>query len=127
MLGDQEKSFFIQTALRSAELSGCVCKQGSVLVQDRKILSYGFNKRVLKGINHEISAIYDTIFGSRTENLVNSTLFCSYFPSVNDLTLMVSVGVTSVYFTGDIKDPEAVHFMNKLHEEDIPLLVIKMK
>lgn len=124
MLGAQEKSFFIYTAIGARELSGCDIKQGAVLIQDRKLLAYGFNKKIIKEEKWEISAIYDAIFGSRTESLIDATLFCTFFPSVDDIKLMVSVGIASLYLIGETGDAEAVYFINKLNAGGIPLEII---
>lgn len=127
MLGSSEKSFFLHTALGAMELSGCTIKQGAVLIQDRKLLAYGFNKKVVKKEKWEVSAIYDAIFGARTELLNDTVLFSTYFPSVDDIKLMVSVGVSTLYFMGSVEDPGAIHFINKLNEDLIPIQIIQLQ
>ena len=117
MLGDREKSFFIHTAMGASEFSGCERKQGALLVRDTRILSYGFNRRVVKDKKWEVSAAYDAIFGSRQEDLSGTAIFLSYFPEVDDLKLIVATGIKSIYFNGKIDDAKAVEFMNNLTEE----------
>lgn len=77
-----------------------------------------------------MTAIYDAIFGARSEDLNDTTVFCTYFPTVHDIMLMVSVGVSSINFLGLIKpeeNTEAVHLLNQLNSERIQLEIIQLQ
>jgi deoxycytidylate deaminase len=127
MLTPEEKGFYIDTAIRASELSSCSSRQGSVVVRDRKILSHGYNRKIIKDEKWEISAIYDAIFGSDKNLIENSTVFCSYFPSVADIILIVASGVVSINFVGDVNDSESVLLLNKLAAAKISLEIVAFK
>ena len=76
----------------------------------------------------EISAIYDAIFGARSENLNGTTLFCNYFPSIDDLKLIVSVGIISINIPGAIIDidPEVIKLLNEINAEEIALEIVQL-
>jgi len=74
----------------------------------------------------EISAAYDAIFSARDVNLADSIIFLSYFPCVDDLKLIIAVGIKILYFFGEIADSKAVDLMNKLSDENIILEVIHL-
>jgi hypothetical protein len=59
-------------------------------------------------------------------SLVGTVLFSTYFPSLNDMILVVSVGITSVYFMGEVDDTSAVDLINSTKENGIPLEMIKL-
>ena len=124
MLTPEEKRFFADIALGASRLSRCDTQKGAVLINGRQIQSYGFNRKIM---NWEISAIYDAIFGAKDVNMSNFVLFSNYFPHLNDMILIVSVGITIIYFFGDITDTEAVKFANGLKDESIPLEIINLK
>ena len=129
MLRPEEKAFFMHIALGARELSGCSVGQGAVIVRDRRLLAYGFNKKVTMKGAWEISAIYDAIFGSRTDNLEGTCLFCTYFPSVNDIILIASIGGISINFFDSITEAnsEAVRLLNELNAESIPLEIVQLQ
>jgi deoxycytidylate deaminase len=60
-------------------------------------------------------------------SLVGAVLFSTYFPSLNDTILILSVGISTVYFMGNIDDTSAVDLINCLKENDIPLEMIKLE
>jgi deoxycytidylate deaminase len=119
----------MHTAVGARELSGCPIGQGAVIVRDRSLLAYGFNRKITPKGSWEISANYDAIFGARVENLDGSFLFCTYFPTVDDIILIVSVGCIEINFMGSItKDnSEAVRLLNQLSEESIPLEIVNLQ
>jgi hypothetical protein len=97
------------------------------LVNDRQLLSHGYNRWIMKDEKWEISAIYDAIFGARKENLAGSMLFCTYFPTVEDLILISATGITSINFLGPIINQESVMFINKLNASHIPLEIFELQ
>ena len=127
MSGKPETAFFIHVAVGARGLSGCGKQQGAVLVRDHRILSYGFSRKVIKGEKWEISAIYDALFGVHHENLTGTALYCTQFPSVEDVVLMVCTSVSRLYFLGQIDNPETVNFINALHKASIPLEIVQLQ
>jgi tRNA(Arg) A34 adenosine deaminase TadA len=116
-------------AVGARDLSGCPIKRGAVIVRDRRLLAYGFNRKITVKGTWEISAIYDAVFGARTEDLDGSTLFCTYFPSVDDIILIASIGGISINFMDSITETnsEAVRLLNQLTEESIPLEIVQLQ
>lgn len=127
MLTKTEKRFFADTTWGAAELSVCDPRRGAILINGRQIQSYGFNKKIIKDKKWEMSAIYDVIFGARSVDMAGFILFSTYFPSIDDMILIVSVGITSIYFFGEIKDSKSVLFTNSLKDGSIPLEIINLE
>jgi len=60
--------------------------------------------------------------------LEDTSLFSTYFPTIDDLKTIVSVGITSIYYLGEAEDKaEIKHFLNKLSEKSIPLEIIHLE
>ena len=129
MLNPEEKFFFINIAIGARKLSGCNPRRGAVLIRDRQILSHGYNRRIIKNEKWEINAIYDAVFGARGGDLTGTTLFCTYFPTVDDLILILSTGISSINFVGKItdSDKDAVLFLNKITSAGIPLEIVELE
>lgn len=127
MLGPLEKSFFMHTAMGARELSSFEPKRGAVLTKDKQLLSYGFNRRIIKNEGWEMSAVYDAIFGARSQDLSGAILFSTYFPSVDDFKLITSVGILSLNFTGIVEDVDSVRFLNAINSNSIPLEIIHLE
>lgn len=70
----------------------------------------------------EISAIYDAIFTSRDLDLSGSCIFSTNFPTVDDVKLMVSVGVSHLYFFGQINDAHTVMMLDELGEGKLEVI-----
>jgi len=103
-------------------------RRGAVLVKEGKLLSVGYNRRIIaEEKDTEISAIYDAIFSSRDINLEGSYIFSSYFPEKEDLKLMVVTGVQKVYFLGKIDDQETTKLAGILIKKAIPLDFIQLE
>lgn len=105
----------------------CEPKRGAALINGRQIQSYGFNKKVIKGKKWEISAIYDVLFGTKDIDMSGFILFSTYFPSLDDMILIVAVGISTVYFFGEVVDVSTVEFTNNLKEGSISLEMIHLK
>jgi deoxycytidylate deaminase len=73
-----------------------------------------------------VSAVYDAIFSARDVNLSEAVIFTSYFPSTNDLILIISTGITSIYYQGEM-DLSSRDFIDSLPEASIPLEIIQLK
>jgi deoxycytidylate deaminase len=130
MLKPEEKSFFIHVALGARDLSNCSTRTGAVIVRGRKLLGYGYNRKVTTKDDWEMTSIYDAIFGARSEDLDGTGVFCTYFPTIADIMLMVSVGVSSIHFLGTIKpeeNSESIQLLNQLNSEHNPLEIIQLK
>lgn len=127
MLTKKEKRFFADIAWGASALSICEPGRGAALINGRQVQSYGFNKKIIKNKKWEISAIYDTVFGAKDIDMSNFILFSTYFPSLDDMILIVSVGISSVHFFGKITDMEAVEFTNSLKDDSIPLEIIQLE
>lgn len=127
-LRDCEKHFFATTAMSVSGLSSLGERRGAVLVKEGKLLSVGYNRRIIaEEKDTEISAIYDAIFSSRDINLEGSYIFSSYFPEKEDLKLMVVTGVQKVYFLGKIDDQETTKLAGILIKKAIPLDFIQLE
>lgn len=81
----------------------------------------------MQGCDYEISAIFDAVFAARDIDISGTAIFTTYFPALSDLILIISTGITSVYFFGEIRDPKTVELTNKLAENLIPLEIIQLK
>jgi len=95
-------------------------------VDGRQIQSYGFNKKVIKNKKWEVSAIHDAVFGAKDADMSNFILFSTYFPYLDEMILVVSVGIKSVYFFGKVTDVKTVEFVNSLKDDSIPLEMIQL-
>ena len=73
-----------------------------------------------------MSATYDAIFGARIEDLKKAFIFLTYFPTVDDLKLIVATGISAIYFHGKIEDTESVKFMNDITKASIPLEIVQL-
>jgi deoxycytidylate deaminase len=82
---------------------------------------------LIKGEKWEVSAVYDTMFAARDVDLSGSDLFCSYFPTVDDLKLIISVGIKNLYFLGKIDDKESVSLLNSFDKSRKILEVIQLE
>ena len=127
MFTKNEKSFFADVTWGASRLSACDPKKGAVLINGHQIQSYGFNKSIIKNREWEISAIYDTLFGSTNINMSNFVLFTTCFPCLNEMVLIISVGISTIYFFGEITDVNSVKFVNSLKDAHIPLEIIKLE
>ena len=128
MLTTQEKKFFADTAWGVSELSACSKgRKGAVIVRDRKIASTGYNRRIITERDWEVSAIYDAIFSVKHEDMTEQILFSTYFPSFDDVKLIVSVGITSIYWFGETDNIQAVELLNFLPKNSIPLKITHLK
>ena len=78
-------------------------------------------------LNHEVSAVQDALYASRDVDLTGAVLFASYFPSLEDLKLIVATGVSTIYFFGEINDANSVSLINNLASSSIPLEIIKLE
>lgn len=87
----------------------------------------GYNRKIIKGHNWEISAIYDTIFAARDIDLSETILFSTYFPNIEDIKLIIAIGITKVYFHGKIDNSETVQLMNSFKQNLIPLEIIQLE
>jgi deoxycytidylate deaminase len=123
----EEKRFFAAICLNAKSLSSCKEPKGAALIQGRKILSYGYNKTIIKDKPWEMSAIFDAIFGTISADISGSVLFSSYFPDINDLKLICSSGVSVLYFFGKITDTDSVEFLNSTKDSPISLEVLQLE
>jgi len=123
-----EKIFFIKSAIGAGELSECEPGHGATIARHKQILSFGFNKKIVENEQWEISAIQAVILNCKEAHLEDTSLFSTYFPTIDDLKTIVSVGITSIYYLGEAEDKaEIKHFLNKLSEKSIPLEIIHLE
>lgn len=127
MLTKEEKQFFFDTAKRARKLSNCNESNGAILIQGKRILAHGYNRRIIKDKDWEISAIYDAIFGARDIDISGSTIFSSYFPTIDDMKLILVTGISTVYFSGEISNNSTIELINCLPEAGISLELIQLK
>lgn len=126
MLGKRQKKFFAVITWGASELSACSVKKGAVVVKEKIILGYGFNRKIIKNKNYEISAIYDAIFSARSDDLTGTYLFTTHFPVLEECKLIISCGISTIYFFGEITDPYTVEIANNTSKESINLKFIKL-
>ena len=126
MLTEEEKKFFINTALGVCRLSKCPIQQGAVLIRGSRILSHGFNRKIIADKEWEISAIYDAIFSARDSDLTGTDLFSTYFPSLEEMKLIIAVGIKTFRFLGKITHPETVQLLNSLPGPPKSIEIIKI-
>lgn len=74
----------------------------------------------------EVSAIYDAIFKARDLNLLGAVLFSSNFPKVEDIKLVVAVGIKKILFNGPVDDTDTAKMLNTLTEEGISIDLIQL-
>lgn len=127
MLNSKQKKFYADIAWGASELSKCDFKQGCLLARGGFILAYGYNKKIVESKEYEISAIYNAAFNARESSLNGATIFSTYFPSIDDMKIIISCGISTVYFFGVINDPHAVEIANRTVQENIPLELIQLK
>lgn len=127
MLTQREKNFFLQTARGASKISDFDTKRGAVLVKGNKLLSTGYNRRLIKGQKWEISAIYDAIFSARDIDISDTFLFSTYFPDIDDMKLIITVGIKKLYFFGPIDNQDTVKLMNSLTQNLIPLEILQVE
>ena len=127
MLNAEEKRFFADTARGAAGLSRCARPSGAVLVKGKRILSYGYGRKIIKDKEWEVTAAADALFGARDLDISGAILFSSRFPSLEDFKMLVFLGVVAVYFFGDTDDAGAVVFANALADSCIPLELVKLE
>jgi hypothetical protein len=58
-------------------------------------------------------------------DISKSAVFSTYFPTMDDVKLIVATGVSSIYFSGDINDKSTVDLINCLVEEGLVLEIIQ--
>jgi deoxycytidylate deaminase len=75
----------------------------------------------------EVSAILDALYGSRENNLEGTSLFSTIFPSLEDMKMILSVGISSVYFFGNVTDVTSVELVNASADNSIPLELIQLQ
>jgi len=112
--------FFADIAWGARSLSGCENPKGATLSKETELLSYGFNKKIA---TYETSAIYDAIFAARATGIKGASIFSTYFPTLDDVKLIVATGISSIYFFGEITDMSAVQLLNSL---PAPLEITKL-
>ena len=130
MLTPETKRFFADIAKGASKLSGCAQKHGAVLIRGLDILSYGINRKVIKDSNNpdwEVSAILDALYGSRDKDISGAILFSTKFPSVEDMKMIAAVGISSIYFFGEVNDAGSVALVNAMADSHIPLELVKLQ
>jgi deoxycytidylate deaminase len=60
-------------------------------------------------------------------DLTGASLFSTHFPDINDLKLIVAVGISKLYFFGGTTDHSAVELINNLAGASIPLEIIHLE
>ena len=123
----EERKFFANTARGVSALSSCPTKHGAVLVRGHKILSTGHNRRIIPASDRwESSAIFDAVFSARDTDLTGSALFLTYYPSLEDMKLLIAAGIIAIWFFGEITDTATVELSNSLPNASIPLEITQL-
>jgi len=129
MLTENEKYFFAVTARAVQQLSTCTEHRGAVLVRGNKILSTGYNRKIIFGKDWEASAIFDVIFSARDVDMTGAVIFCSHFPDLEDIKLIIISGINHIYFFGEypgLGDP-VVDLLNSLNSNSILLQISQLQ
>ena len=75
-----------------------------------------------------ISAIKLALLQHDNIQTEKATVFSTYFPSLEEIKLLVYFGIVSIYYLGGIPtDPETVLFLNQLNKESISLEIIHLE
>ena len=127
MLRTEEKKFYADTVWGASKLSRCSIQRGALLVKGGYILTYGYNQKIVQSKDYELSAICKTMFEARDLDLSGSALFSTYFPPLEDMKLIISFRVPTVYFFGKVDDPYAVELTNKTAQEGLTLQLVQLK
>ena len=117
----------MSVAAGAARLSECGIKEGAVLVREQKIMSYGYNRDIIPGKEWNLSAISDALMGSKENDISNCTIFCTRFPKIEDMMLIVATGIKTLYFLGDITDQAVVRFMKEINSIHNCLEVVRLQ
>jgi hypothetical protein len=67
------------------------------------------------------------LYGARDRDLKGSILFSTKFPSLDDTKMIASVGVSTVYFFGEVNDAGSVALVNAMADNHIPLELIRLQ
>ena len=126
MLTTEEKRFFTGTAVGAGRLSKCSEQQGATLILGRRILSYGYNRKIIKNKAWEVSAISDTLFGARDQDITGAFLFSTYFPTIDDMKMIIVTGIIKVYFFGKVNNSDAVDLINNFNSSSNLLELIQL-
>jgi hypothetical protein len=126
-ISQEEKKFFADNAWGASKLSTCTIRRGASLIRGNRIISTGYNRLIIKDKKWEISAIYDAVFSARDLDLTGTSLFSTHFPNTNDVILLISVGVSTLYFFGGTNDHSAVELINNLTGASILLEIIHLE
>ena len=129
VLEPKEKRFYASVALGVSALSNCPIGKGAAIVHGGSLISCGYGRLIVPGGRWEVSAVQDAIFKARDINLEGSFLFMTGFPSEEDIKITVAVGLTTIYFLGDVNDRESAELLNALSSQDGPpvLEIIQLK
>ena len=108
----EEKEFYATVAWGASNLSTCKQKHGAVIVGNATLF-YGYNKTLTE--IHEKSAIMMVIHRALAVegNIDGCALFTTQFPNVADMKMIIEVGISYVYFFGNIDDPDTVRLINE--------------
>ena len=71
--------------------------------------------------------MFDAIFSARDVDLTGSALFTTYYPNVEDMKLLITAGITSLSFFGEVDDISSRDLLNSLTSTSIFLEIIQLQ
>ena len=74
-----------------------------------------------------MSAAADALFGVRDLDLHGTCLFLTHFPKIEDMKMILAVGVGTLYFFGNVNDPESIDLANSLSSTTLSLEMVKLE
>lgn len=132
-MDDGHRDFFASVVQQSKQLSKCSKPKAVIIVGGESIYGIGYNRSIATKKHkdyYETSPAFEAIRsyfnrgnlkeigrkirgdGIEGDNPSEVVAFFSYFPHVEELTMLYLADIYKLYFFGDIDNEEAVNFLN---------------
>lgn len=115
------RDFYAKALWESRKLSEHEHPEAALIIREDSCFCLSIKNAIFNGKSFYNSPIQDVILkyvGVYKES-VPAAIFTSYFPTYNELLLILEAGIHTIYFFGDITDPEASKLLNYIKKEDI--------
>jgi len=107
------RNFYAQHVLSIRNLSEQRDPRAAIIIRGRVIVGYAFSKST--GTGYDTSAITEALINSYNYKLEGNDiaiLFCTYFPTLEEICVLFLTDIRTIYYMGDIIDERVVHFLN---------------
>lgn len=112
---------YMSLAQHYASRSLCKKRQvGCVVVKDNEVIAYGFNHGYTEQCecsmthkNPDVIHAEQMALSGTDDVYKGSTLFVTYQPCLACAELIISKGITTVYFIQEAKTPDSIHYLNQ--------------